>query len=113
MSLPDYVNHRPQSLPQGVVAYRRTGEFDQDTMPAKMRNAHSTKPGVWALIHVLEGQLRYSVPSWGEDVILVPGTPGIVAPTVEHNVEPHGAVRMFVEFYAAPDQGPTDPHTQA
>ncbi len=111
MPLSDHANSRPASLPEDVVAYRRTVEFDQDTMPAKMRNEHSTKPGVWALIHVLEGQLRYRVPSWSYDDILSPGAPGIVAPEVVHSVQPHGAVRMYVEFYAAPNQGPTDPHT--
>ncbi len=110
MTQPDYASQRPENLPPGVVAYRRTGEFTEDTMPAKMRNSHATKPGVWALIHVLEGKLRYRVPAWRYDAILTPDTKGIVAPEVEHAVQPEGRVRMFVEFYALPEQGPTDPH---
>jgi hypothetical protein len=41
---------------------------------------------------------------------LEPGTLGIVAPQVEHLVEPQGAVRMFVEFHSLSEQGPVDPH---
>ena len=67
---------------------------------------------MWALIHVLEGKLRYCVPSWNYDEVLEPGKFGIVAPEVEHFVEPRGAMRMFVEFHALPEQGPADPHTQ-
>lgn len=41
--------------------------------------------------------------------VLKPGTLGI-ALQVEHLVEPQGAVRMFVEFHALPEQEPVDPH---
>lgn len=101
---------RPEKLPDGLEAYRRTDEFTEQTLPAALRRNHSTKAGVWALIHVLEGRLRYCVPSWNHDVVLEPGAPGIVAPQVEHFVEPHGSVRLFVEFHAQPKHGPTDPH---
>lgn len=107
----EYSTQHPGTLPPGVVAYRRTNEFTEQTLPAGLRKDHSTKPGVWALIHVLEGRLRYCVPSWRYDEVLEPGKLGIVAPEVEHFVEPQGAVRMFVEFHALPEQGPADPHT--
>jgi hypothetical protein len=34
--------------------------------------------------------------------VLAPDAPGVVAPEEPHEVEPLGAVRFFVEFYAAP-----------
>lgn len=101
---------RPETLPEGVEAYRRTDEFTEQTLPAGLRRNHSTKAGVWALIHVLEGRLRYVVPNWNYDEVLEPGVKGIVAPQIEHFVEPLGSVRLFVEFYAEPKSGPADPH---
>lgn len=108
----DQLKQHPEALPPGLEAYRRTKEFTEETLPAALRKDHSTKSGVWALIHVLEGRLRYCVPSWNYDQMLEPGKLGIVAPEVEHFVEPQGAMRMFVEFHALPKQGPTDPHTR-
>ncbi|QLF93225.1 DUF1971 domain-containing protein [Pseudomonas sp. ABC1] len=109
MSEPD-ARAYPTRLPEDVRAYRRTADFDEQSLPAALRKDHATKPGVWALIHVLEGELRYCVADWGLDVVLVPGQPGIVAPQVLHFVEPRGAVRLFVEFHAAPGEGPASPH---
>src|SRR4051812_7568539 len=46
-------------LPVGLVAYRRTPIFDQDTIPAGLRREHRTAAGVWGLITVLEGRLLF------------------------------------------------------
>jgi tellurite resistance-related uncharacterized protein len=92
-----------KTLPDDVTPYKRTAEFDQDTMPAGLRRAHTTKAGVWARIHVLEGRLRYRV--HGEVVEtheLTPETPGIVEPQVPHDVEPIDGARFFVEFLRSP-----------
>jgi tellurite resistance-related uncharacterized protein len=97
-------------LPDGLVAYKRTPVFDQDTLPAGLLRNHSTKPGVWALIHVLEGRLRYRVVEPPQETVLTPGNPGVVRPQQVHEVQPIGPVRFFVEFYAArQDEG--SPHT--
>ena len=88
-------------LPDGLVAYKRTPVFDQASLPAGLRREHRTKPGVWALIHVLEGRLRYRILTPAGEQILVPGQPGVVRPEEAHEVEPLGPVRFFVEFHAA------------
>ena len=87
-------------LPKGFEAYKRTPDFTADSVPAGLLRHHSTKPGVWALIHVLEGRLRYVVepPLVHEEVIDAGGQAVIVA-EVLHRVEPEGAVRFFVEFF--------------
>jgi len=88
-------------LPPGLTAYRRTPEFDQDTVPAGLLRGHSTKAGVWALIHVLEGRLAYRILEPEETVVLEPGhPPGVVVPQQLHEVAPLGPVRFFVEFHA-------------
>ena len=92
-------------LPGGLVSYRRTPEFTEETVPAGLKRAHSTKEGVWGLIHVLGGKLRYRILDERRapaELLLVPGSPpGIVEPTVLHEVEPLGSVRFHVEFFRA------------
>ena len=89
------------ALPPGLTAYKQTPMFDQDSLPAGLRREHRTKVGVWALIHVVEGSLRYRILDPPSEQILTAGTPGIVRPEQPHEVEPLGPMRMFVEFHAA------------
>ncbi len=89
------------ALPAGLSAYKRTPIFDQDSLPAGLRREHRTKAGVWALIHVVEGSLRYRILEPRSEEILTVGAPGVVRPEQPHEVEPVGAVRLYVEFYSA------------
>jgi tellurite resistance-related uncharacterized protein len=88
-----------QVLPRDATPYHRTPEFSESTLPDALRRRHTTKPGVWARIRVIEGTLRYRIlaPQTREHV-LTPGRPGIVEPEVPHEVEPIGRVRFYVEF---------------
>ncbi len=89
-----------KSLPTSVTAYKRTPDFTQDTVPAGLLRSHDTRQGVWGLIVVLAGELRYTIlePEL-EVLILSPGVPGVVEPTVRHEVCPMGDVRFYVEFH--------------
>jgi len=89
-------------LPDGFVRYKQTAELDEASVPAGLLKDHTTKRGVWGKIVVHAGTLRYHVDALGRRFDLVPGTPGIVVPEVPHHVEPLGAVRFHVEFWAAP-----------
>jgi tellurite resistance-related uncharacterized protein len=89
----------PEKLPPGLTAYKRTPIFDSEALPPALRQEHSTKPGVWALIHVLEGRLAYTILEPRAEHILGPDAPGVVLPEQPHRVEPRGKVRFFVEFY--------------
>jgi tellurite methyltransferase len=95
------VIHPPHTLPDGLTAYKRTSVFDEDSIPAGLRHEHRTKEGVWALIHVLEGQLLYRSFAPHHEQVLTPTTPGIVQPQQPHEVKPVGAVRFFVEFHSS------------
>jgi tellurite resistance-related uncharacterized protein len=95
--------------PAGLRAYKRTAEFTEATVPAGLLKAHSTKAGVWGHIHVLEGRLAYRIcdprrPA-SETVLTPEGEPGVVEPTILHEVEPQGAVRFFVEFLRPAEEG--------
>ena len=91
------------TFPVDVRPYRRTEVFTEATVPAGLLKAHTTKEGAWALIHVLEGQLAYRIKDprrLASEVVLTPNTlPGVVEPTILHDVEPLGPVRFYVEFH--------------
>lgn len=94
-----------KAIPDGAVAYKRTKEFTEETVPAGLLREHSTKAGVWGRIHVLEGSLSYTILEPEIEVhALCPGTDGVVEPGVVHHVEPVGAVRFFVEFSRLPEK---------
>lgn len=90
-------------LPADAAPYKRTREFDQDSIPDGLRHAHSTRAGVWGVVHVVAGRLRYVVdPPLAGERVLDEANPGVVVPEVLHRVEPDGPVRFFVEFHRKP-----------
>lgn len=90
-------------MPAGLVAYQRTSQFDQNSIPLGLTAHHSTKPGVWGVIHVLDGTLRYVIDGMGgRELVLAPKTLGFVAPEVMHHVVTEGPVKFFVEFHRKP-----------
>jgi tellurite resistance-related uncharacterized protein len=93
-------------LPAGAEPYKRTPTFTETTTPAGLRKDHSTKDGVWGLIVVEDGALRYLITDPrrppAERVITPDSDPGLVEPTILHRVEPLGAVRFHVEFLRPP-----------
>ena len=88
------------SLPPGLEKSGQTPVFTEQTLPRKLTGPHSTKPGVWGKLVVLEGALDYIVlgppPSFQR---LQAGEQGIIEPTAPHRVEPVGKVTFFVAFY--------------
>ena len=89
-------------IPDGLEPYKRTATFTEATVPAGLLSDHSTKQGVWGLIEVEEGKLRYLVTDARRDRSERTLTPdseaGVVEPTILHRVEPLGAVRFHVQF---------------
>jgi tellurite resistance-related uncharacterized protein len=89
-------------LPPGASPYARTAEFTEATVPPGLLRAHTTKAGAWGLIHVLDGRLAYRITDprrpVAETVLEAGGPPGVVEPTILHEVEPLGPVRFYVEF---------------
>jgi len=94
------------SLPPDVEPYKRTATFTDTTVPKGLLREHTTKAGVWGLIHVEQGTLLYHV----TDPRRIPKTtqltpdvaPGIIEPQILHQVEPVGDVQFYVEFHSVP-----------
>jgi tellurite resistance-related uncharacterized protein len=91
------------SLPVDAFAYRRTDLFNENTVPPGLLKAHSTKAGVWGLIHVIDGDLVYRIEDprrpASTSVLTPAGPPGVVEPTILHSVKPQQRVRFYVEFH--------------
>ena len=105
-------------LPEGLVAYKQTAVFTEETLPAGLRRAHTTKAGVWGWIEVLEGAVDYVVsapvsatfrlsagPAWPLTAASPPWR-GVVAPEHPHHLELLGPVRLRVVFLRADPAAP-------
>jgi truncated hemoglobin YjbI/tellurite resistance-related uncharacterized protein len=80
--------------------YKSTLVFDEHSLPAGLRREHSTKAGVWGVIRVLEGRLRYECEGAFRD--LKAGDETLIEPQQPHSVQPLGPMRMQVDFYDVP-----------
>ncbi len=89
-----------KALPKNVIAYKKTPEFEEFSIPKGLINAHQTKEGVWGKIVVLEGQLQYTINEPEKEIIvLTEKIYGVVEPEIFHDVKPLGKVRFYVELY--------------
>lgn len=79
--------------------YKTTPIFDENTLPAGLRKEHRTKAGVWGIIRIIHGSLRYRILDPLSETILDADQPGYVIPEQPHLVEPVGSMLMVVEFY--------------
>lgn len=94
------MTQRPHpQLPTDVSPYKRTPVFTESTVPAGLLKDHHTKAGVWGVIEVEAGRLRYVVPGRSASAVLEPGLPGLVMPEEPHHVSPLGPVRFSVQFW--------------
>lgn len=101
----DAGRNAPAALPAGCEAYRSTPVFTEATIPPGLLRAHRTAPGVWAVIRVLEGRLRFRVLAPFSERILDPGNaPGLAEPGVPHEVAPLGKLRFQLVFHRLPPE---------
>lgn len=92
-----------KTLPDNVVRYGRTPVYTQDSMPKNYRRGHTTKPGVWATLHVVAGKLHYRIlGDTPEEHILEAGSSAVIDPVTVHEVEGCGDVQFYLDFYRAP-----------
>ena len=88
-----------KELPENVSVYKRTPEFNEETVPAGLLKAHTTKEGTWGKICVTKGKLIYTIETEPQETIeLTPDKFGVVEPQVPHHVKPLGDVEFHVEF---------------
>ncbi len=89
-----------KSLPDKLTEFKRTSEFTEATVPQGLLKQHTTPTGTWAKINILSGSLIYRIlEPEVEEIELSTFKPGIIEPTIPHEVRIIGDVRFFVTFY--------------
>jgi len=91
----------PSQLPPGLTRYRTTSEFTRHNVPAGLLGAHRTKAGVWGVLRVRRGRVRYHVDRDPREVrTVVAGEMTVIEPEVPHHVElvDHDSA-FLVEFH--------------
>ncbi len=88
-------------MPAGLVHYKTSPEFTAATVPDALLAAHRTKPGVWGLLRVVQGRLRYCIDADPAHALVVEqGGTAVIAPGELHHVELVDAETVFrIEFH--------------
>ena len=89
-------------IPDGFELVRSTPEFDQDSVPKALLNAHRVAIGVWGLAIVGSGTLDFTFEDDGITHRLQAGESMVIPPSQLHHVAPVGDVSFHVEFYRDP-----------
>lgn len=98
------INHarKPNvDLPLAYVAFTRTPTFNSCSLPAGLRELHSTARGVWGEIVVERGGLRYDwLDGSGDGWDLAEGEVGVIPAQVPHRVRPlSDDTRFYLRLY--------------
>ncbi|MDQ0512488.1 DUF1971 domain-containing protein [Ancylobacter amanitiformis] len=100
--------HGPKAIPAPIYRpeaderlepYRVSPAFDETTIPPALLRDHATKAGVWGIIRVLDGTIRYWPDDARQPLTLDSATPGLIRPGQPHHLSLTGSVRLQVEFY--------------
>ncbi len=93
-------------LPGGLQVIRTTPTWDEATMPAALRRAHRVAAGGWGRLQVQEGRIRFRADTQPPlDTEVEASASQLIPPETDHDVEPQGHVRFFVEFLGPPPGG--------
>lgn len=86
-------------MPEGLRLAWCSPDWDARSVPAGLRRAHKVAPGRWGRLVVVEGGLTYRAGTdGGFERVLGAGESQAIPPGVEHEVDPAGDARFFVEL---------------
>ncbi len=90
-------------LPEGLTPVRTTATWDASTVPAALRRAHRIAAGMWGLLEVEAGGVRFAAATEPPlDLVVTPGRPQPIPPELDHHVDPDDDARFHVTFLAPP-----------
>jgi len=89
----------------GLLPYKSTPVFDENSLPQAIRSEHRTKPGTWGMLRVLEGHVTLVFTDPHHEIEVTPRHPAEIAPQATHFVRIDGPARLQVEFYHEPPSG--------
>jgi tellurite resistance-related uncharacterized protein/truncated hemoglobin YjbI len=92
-----------RTVPADHIEARRTPLFDYRSLPDALAESHRTT--VWAELRVQTGSVRYTELEGDSprDVHLDAADSAVIAPGVEHQVEPSTDAQFYIQFFRAPD----------
>ena len=95
-----------REFPDGMQVYKKTAEFTERSMPTGLSGQHATRPGIWGVITVVQGTLRYLIePPYTCEQLVRAGQTAIVVPEMRHRIAPEEEVRFYVEYYRCGGSG--------
>lgn len=87
-------------MPEGLRLAQTSPHWDQHSLPRGLRSAHVLATGTWGRLHLEEGDLSFRAATTPPiDHVLHAGAVQEIPPGIEHEIEPHGHVRLFIEFF--------------
>jgi tellurite resistance-related uncharacterized protein len=88
-------------LPPGLAFVRRTPSFTRQTVPKPLLSQHSVKAGMWGLLRVERGRVRYCLDDGSADTrVVAEGGTAVIEPQALHHVELLDEdSAFFVEFH--------------
>jgi tellurite resistance-related uncharacterized protein len=87
-------------LPEGVELQRVSDEFTATTVPAGLLRAHRLAPGVWGVLRVRKGTVRFVAEAANGHVVeLRAGDHHVIEPEALHHVEPDDDACFVIEFH--------------
>jgi tellurite resistance-related uncharacterized protein len=91
-------------LPEGLVSVRVTDTWTEETLPRAVRRDHRVAAGLWGLLHVESGSVRFRMATTPPIDRVVTDDVQPIPPDVRHSVEPIGGgpLRCAVEFLGPP-----------
>lgn len=90
---------RDLKLPAGLEKYSATKQFTKGTFPKSLERNHSTKPGVWGVLHVTTGCVEFHDDNLDETREIEAGQTQVILPETIHSAKPSPDAQFFVEFY--------------
>ena len=92
-------------LPDDFVAYKRTPQFNQDTVPKGLLSEHTTKADTWGILNIESGSLAYHItePGYEAEYVLGPDKHGVIVAEQSHHIRTMGDVSFYIEFYRRPE----------
>jgi tellurite resistance-related uncharacterized protein len=88
-------------LPKDLRFVRSSPLWDERTMPNSLRRNHRLAEGFWGVLRVSSGSLHFVAQSDPKiDVVLDHDAYQAIPPTLEHAIEPRGAVTFSIDFLA-------------
>lgn len=97
-------------LPEGLRFTWRSAEWDGQSLPSGLRRAHKLASGTWGRLVVHQGRLAFRASTTPPiDRVLGVGAVQAIPPGVEHEIEPAGDARLFIEFFDVVPGEPSHP----